>query len=87
MNYNSFDTVIKGQHHIQMVRLLEGVKFRSLSDIGLTKDLYALRNALRSRTCHWAYMSKWEIEKFKKELARGEEDSEDSQRQGYKVMM
>ncbi|PBK71395.1 hypothetical protein ARMSODRAFT_883890, partial [Armillaria solidipes] len=59
-------------HYIQIVEWLEGVEFRSLSDIGPTEDLHTLHNALRSRAYHWACMSKWEIEEFEKELAQRE---------------
>ncbi|PBK85160.1 hypothetical protein ARMGADRAFT_1036642 [Armillaria gallica] len=76
MNYNSFDSTIKSQHHIQIVGWPKGVEFRSPSDIGSTKDLHALRNALRSRACYWVRMSKQEVEEFEKELAQGEKKTQ-----------
>ncbi|KAK0447959.1 hypothetical protein EV421DRAFT_1900615 [Armillaria borealis] len=72
MNYDSFDTAIKAQHHIQIVGWPEGVDFKSPSDIGPTEDLCVLRDVLRSSACHWARMSKKEVEEFERELAQME---------------
>lgn len=76
MNYNSFDTAIKSQHHIHIVRWPEGVEFKSPSDIGPTENLCMLHDALRSSACHWAHMSKGEVEEFERELAQIEKKTQ-----------
>ncbi|KAI6167585.1 hypothetical protein EDD17DRAFT_1750942 [Pisolithus thermaeus] len=68
INFINFEVAIKVRYGIDLLGWPEGIPFQSPRAITNAEHLRTLRDALKAGTCHWAYMSRQQLEQYQDQL-------------------
>ncbi|KAI5990511.1 hypothetical protein EDD15DRAFT_2170299, partial [Pisolithus albus] len=76
INFANFEVAIKVRYSINLIGWLEGIPFQSPHAITNAKHLWTLHDALKAGTCHWAYMTRQQLELYQDQLKEQQSTSE-----------
>ncbi|KAM6488896.1 hypothetical protein JOM56_001311 [Amanita muscaria] len=72
MNYVNYDKAIIQKYHVKLIGWPTTIKFMTPANLSSTDDVRKLRNALKTKTCHWIHLSEMEVDEHMTSIAERE---------------